>query len=133
MSDTPAVNQPDSGTYGEKADVARLQSALPKGAIGQPAAPQQPPALSPAPVRPNPGMDGRPQTGAAVPPGIPSALLTPGADNFNAPVAPTSQPAPQTRPQQTLFTLDLLSRSPDVSSATREWAKHVLTVLLGNG
>jgi hypothetical protein len=45
----------------------------------------------------------------------------------------TPAPGAVTPSQSRLALLDQLASSPDVSPATREWANHVLDLLLGRG
>lgn len=136
MADTPAVNQPSSGTYGEKADINRLKASLPAGAVGQPAPAPAPPPVSPEPIAPPTIQRGRPDTGAAAPPGVPSVLLGP-TQQPNVPASTPLATGPATPgavapDQQRLAVLDALAHSPDVSATTREWAKLVIDRLLGN-
>lgn len=134
MADAPDVGKPSSGSYGEGADLARLKAALPPGAIGNPA-----PAPKPAPLPPISGKpmvkptapQGRPPTGAAAPPGLPSVLLHPPV-----PQAPDQPPPPgsQATPDQgRLALLYALQSAQDVSPETREWAGHVIDILLTRG
>lgn len=134
------VNQPQSGTYGEKAELRKLQQSLPEGAIGQPApAPGADlPPIRPL-VQPTKQTEGRPQTGGRVPPGVSPALLmptdrpdtpvsTPLADQFDSRIA---SPQIQTPQQGRLLVLERLANSPNVSAETREWAEHILEILIG--
>lgn len=127
-----SVNKPESGTYGEKADRARLEKALP---------PMQPGGQSsgggPAPMgRPSPNVPplpgGRPK---ASPSGVPGAVMaptdrpgvpiqTPLAGDPQSPIA-TAESVAQAR----IALLQQLSTSNEVSSETREWAKMVLEIL----
>lgn len=97
----------------------------------QPTIPQQtgyrpaatPPGLNRAPV-------GRPQ-GDTPPPGLPQALAHQGTGqplpNYQNPgVTAATMPTDQ----RTIYLLDLLSSSPDVSPDTRDWASTVLSILL---
>jgi hypothetical protein len=120
-----SVNQPESGTYGEKADTARLSADLPPmnregmaSATGGPA-PMPNPSVS-LPGRPG----GRP---VQAPPGVPGAIL--GSENVPGPGA---APSPVANPQAARLTLlEQLSTSPEVSATTRQWAKMVLDSLRG--
>lgn len=133
MADNPAINQPDSGTYGETADLNSLKASLPQGAVGMPAPPMpQPPPVQPGSTRPPSSTQGRPSTGAAAPPGIPSAVLSP--THLPLPTAP--QPlnplaGAQTPSQGRLALLQMLASSPGVSATTRAWALEVTHLLLG--
>jgi len=125
------TSKPESGTYGEKAALANLESSLPMDEShveGQ--------DLDPMPRQPEglPGIDeaGRPPSG---PPGLPSALLhpteLPGVD-VNTPLqpAPTSGMASAVDDRQRrLLVLTDLAESPDTSEATREWAKILIELL----
>lgn len=131
MPDTPNVGKPASGTYGEGKALDDLKQALPVGAVGNPAPqPAPPPPLNADPVRVIPQREGRPPTAAALPPGVPSVLLGPAE---LPPMAGPGMAAPgaATPDQSRLALLDQLSSSPDVSAATREWAAHVMDLLLG--
>lgn len=135
MSDNPKTNLPDSGVYGEAADLNRLKKSLPasRAVVGQPEQsappmPQQSPFPQAQPM-------GRPDTGAAAPPGIPSVILHP-SDRPEVPMTGTAMPTPQpptpSAPDQArLAMLQMLSQSPDVSVDTRQWAQEVLRILIG--
>jgi hypothetical protein len=139
MAETPSVNQPASGTYGEQTELDKLKQSLPPGSVGQPppaqpAAPPLPP-MSPEPSVPTPQQTGRPPTGGPVPPGVPAAILGPTA-RPDVPVSTPLQPGPadpmagvQTAQQARLSLLYMLSSSPDVSPTTRQWAQHVIDAL----
>lgn len=140
MPDNPAVNQPASGTYGEKADANKLKASLPQAQPGPagPAAPAGPPPMPQAPIAPVSPDRGRPGTSAAVPPGVPSVLAAPTtqpdvpvATPLAGPVAPPVGPGAAAPDQARLAILDRLSNDPSVSPDTREWAKTVLGLLLG--
>lgn len=133
MADAPDVGKPASGSYGEGADLQRLKQQLPQGAIGNPppapAATPLPPVSAKPMVKPTRPV-GRPPTGAAAPPGIPSAILHPG--DIAAPAAAPPAPGSQVSPDQArLFLLQNLAQSPQVSSTTRAWAQEVLQILQG--
>tara|TARA_Y100000310_G_scaffold273461_1_gene288936 strand:- start:13070 stop:13513 length:444 start_codon:yes stop_codon:yes gene_type:complete len=130
-----SVNEPASGTYGEKAELDRLRQSLPP--MGPPAqqgvggaAPVPPPGAQ-VPQRP----DGRPKN---APPGVPGGLLAPTSRPgvpLSQPMAPEQQPMPakrQAADQQRLAILDALSSHPDVSAETREWAKLVVEALIAS-
>ena len=120
------VNKPQSGTYGEGADLARLKQQLPTGVVGQ--APSAPPAPT-MPTQPlaQPGQPGRPP---AAPPGVPSVLMQPSSPPA-APGPPPIGAGAVTPGQNTIALLDMLSTSTEVSAATREWAKTVLNMVFG--
>lgn len=129
-----SVNKPASGTYGEKADVARLKEQLPEA--GKPAQGGSPTG-GPPPVRPSTslpgGKPGRPPT---APPGVPTAVLHP-SDRPGVPLSqPLTAPTPplggaETAQQARIALLDALASDPTVSDETREWARIVLEMLLG--
>lgn len=133
------VNQPASGTYGEKAALNNLQAQLPQMPPAvQPGPGQQGPPVSPQPpITPTqPGSEGRPQTGGALPPGVPSVIVQP-TNQPNVPVStplqgpPAPGPMAQTSAQRRLQILDTLANSPDVAKDTQEWAKMVMRVISG--
>lgn len=140
MADTPTVNQPASGTYGEQAELEKLKQSLPAGAVGQPPAPTAaPPApLSTDTIAPPSTAAGRPPSGAAIPPGISSAIFAPTQHPEvpgNTPLAPTPAgplAGAQTPAQGRLLILDMLANNPDVSPATREWAQMMVRALVGS-
>ena len=120
-----SVNSPESGTYGEKADLNRLRQALPP--MGPPGS-EGTGAAAPAPT---PGRRPGPSS-----PGIPDALLAP-TDRpdvpLGQPLAPGGvqmPPRAQAADQQRLAILDALTTHPDVSEETREWAKLVRDSLI---
>ncbi len=112
-------NAPESGTYGEDAALQRLEQALPG------MEPDRSQAMQPAPLQP-----GGPEPAGAVP-GLPAGLLAPTTQ----PDVPVSTPLTQAQPivvgpsQQRRQLLEVLSRSPEVSEETREWASLVLGLL----
>lgn len=119
-----SVNQPESGTYGEKADMARLSAELPPMNREGMAGPTGGPAPMPQPSVAMPGMPGRPVTAH---PGVPSAILGP-----ESVAGPGPAPAPVANPQAArLSLLEQLSTSQEVSATTRQWAKTVLEALRG--
>jgi hypothetical protein len=115
------VMEPQSGTYGEKAELARLQQELPTS--GAPAEPTQP---TPPQVQPRrqPGPDN----------GLPRGLLAP----TRRPEVPASTP-PQgpvdpyagvvQAQQRRVRYLEILSSSPDATPEVREWARILLRKL----
>ncbi len=127
-----SVNKPESGTYGEKADLARLKQTLPP--MGPPGA-EGTGAVAPAPT---PGQTpaqsmGRPKTG---PSGVPSVLMAP-TQRPDVPLSQPPVPGPAPLPpkqvaadQQRLSILDALSTHPEVSEETKEWAKNLLEALI---
>jgi hypothetical protein len=129
------VNQPQSGTYGEKTAVDNLKKQLPQsepGAAGG-GGPAGPPPMSPNPVRPTaPGRAARP--GATPPPGVPGPLVAP-TDRPNEPVNTPLQAAPALGAvdpkQRRLAVLTSLAGNPNVSDETREWARLAIQALVG--
>ncbi|RMF61177.1 MAG: hypothetical protein D6746_05895, partial [Bacteroidetes bacterium] len=75
----PRVNQPDSGTFGDKTELQRLQQALPQ--TQKPAGPAQ----RPAPVDPQPVSSVRSNRPSEVP-GIPAPVLLRPSDRPDVPV-----------------------------------------------
>ena len=139
----PSANRPQSGTYGEKADLARLEQQLPKGGgatqVAPPPGAGPPPGQrgrqAPAPVAPS-GPNGRP-SGPTPPPGVPAALLAElgQGDAFVGqdpapPVDPSAQAMALPPDQRVIFILDTLAQSAEVSTETREWASEVRDILL---
>ncbi len=123
-----AVNEPESGTYGEKADLNRLKQSLPpmEGQGQQPQGPAPMPDRGGAtPPRPT----GRPVKG---PSGLPSGIMQPAGGDPSRPLsAPAQMPQrPAAADQQRLAILDALSTHPDVSQETREWAELVKEYLI---
>jgi len=127
------VNKPSSGTYGEGAALDRLNQSLPpmgQGAQGEGV--QVPPM--PEPPQPSLNPPGRP---ASAPPGVPGSLLHPSSQPgvpLNTPLDRGQQTAvPMERSAQEArgMLLQQLSESPQVSEATRKWARHVLDMLEG--
>lgn len=125
------VNSPASGTYGEKADLSRLQQQLPAPTPGGTAGPATPslPSVSQTPVRPQSPA----APGASAPPGVPAALLAP----TNRPYEPVTTPPPGgmvpgavSADQRRIQTLSMLAENPNVSDSTREWAGLLLRALL---
>ena len=122
-----SVNEPESGTYGEKADLSRLRQSLPPmGPPGSQGTGQPGPVDAPPAGR-------RPQQG---PTGIPAALMGP-TDRPDVPLGQPlvqggtpSPPRHQAADQQRLAILDALTTHPDVSGETREWALLVRDALI---
>lgn len=121
------VNKPESGTYGEKTELAALQQALPEA---EPIAPQPE-------MQPTPGPTGG---GVPVPPaGLPRGLMAP----TNRPDVPVSTPlaGPAADPmagaadarERRLRYLEILSSHPDASPELREWAETVKRKLRARG
>ena len=132
-----SVNSPESGTYGEKADLARLRQALPP--MGPPGSQGTGGAAPPAGAPPaglGPGLQrptGRPAGG---PTGVPSGVLAP-TQRPGVPLSQPRDPGPPPMPpraaaadQQRLAILDALTTHPEVSEETREWATLVLEALI---
>jgi len=126
-----SVNKPESGTYGEKADVAALKSALPP--MATPEAQGVGGGPGPLPDRGMPQKEGRPTEGPALlPQGMMAPTQRPGVPLSQAP-APGPAPMPpkqQAGDQQRLAILDALTTHPEVSEETREWAKLVMESLI---
>ena len=126
-----SVNKPESGTYGEKAELANLKSALPPMGTPQQQAGMEGPG--PLPERGIPQQQGRPKEGPAMlPQGAMSPTQRPTVP-ISQPMAPTQAPLPpkqQAGDQQRLAILDALTTDPEVSEETREWAKLVLEALI---
>ncbi len=116
-----SVNQPDSGTYGEKKAINDLKAALPPMGPGQ-----AQPGLEPSPMpQPSPAMPaqagGRPVN---APPGVPDAIFAGGLEGAPTPNAPAASPE-----AARLALLEQLASSQEVSETTREWAQVVLEAL----
>ena len=119
-----SVNQPDSGTYGEKAAIADLEGQLP-GAGGPPGTSPETGPLPPPPISQPGRPGGRP---ANAPEGGPDVLLQPGGPGSTPEEAGT--PGPVSNPESArLALLEQLAVSPEVSESTREWAKILLEAL----
>lgn len=144
MADDPRANRPESGTYGEKADLQRLRQSLP-AMDPQPPQPGVPgnPLINTALRQgvPTHGRPGRPQ-GPQPPAGVPASVMRP-TDRPTEPVASmrtVADTAPiaaaqstVTATQQRLAVLDALANSPDVGAKTREWARMVMGMILNAG
>lgn len=128
-----SVNKPESGTYGEKAELANLRRSLPEmqplaGNAPAPGgmAPGSPPVERSAPM-------GRPKTGPRM---LPGPILNPTSQPdvpLDQPRVSPAPPIPQKQSaadQQRLAILDALSTHPEVSEETREWAQLVLEALI---
>lgn len=131
-----SVNSPQSGTYGEKADLNRLKQSLP--AMGP--APSGDPAAGPGPLPGTPpSLPGRPGRPMNAPEGVPDAIMGPSA-RPDVPVgtpldrgaAPPSSAFANARSQREarVTLLQQLQDSPEVSEATREWARLVLETMV---
>jgi len=118
-----SVNEPESGTFGEKADLNRLKGSLP------PMGAQVAEAGGPAPM-PNPNLSMPPQPGGRPtrgPAGVPGAIMGAG----DAPT-PAAQAQSQATPQMArVALLEQLANSQEVSNTTREWARLILEQLRG--
>jgi hypothetical protein len=111
------MNKPASGTYGEDVSLERLKAALPESD------PEQPEGIEPTPLA---------GQGSPVPPPdgtLPSELFAP----TRRPDTPVSTPlqelgptAPGDREEELLQILELISRDPERTAASREWAQMVL-------
>lgn len=121
-----SVSQPASGTYGAGAAVDKLKQGM---------------GLQPTQGEPPPGPNISTTPGAAKPQvssgpfGLPPAITaptqqpnTPVSTPLAAPVNPVAQAGMPS--QQRIALLDMLSRNPDVSDATREWAQTVVAKLI---
>ncbi|RMF62345.1 MAG: hypothetical protein D6746_04175, partial [Bacteroidetes bacterium] len=88
----------------------------------------------PAPVDPQPVSSVRSNRPSEVP-GIPAPVLLQPSDRpdvpVSAPLVSGAVSAPLTGAQKRLAILDVLANSPDVSDATREWAKMMIRILAG--
>lgn len=117
------MNKPSSGTYGEKADLASLQAALPQSD-------PLPPGGGPQPVPPMPPPPAGLRSQQPAAPGLPPALLRP-TRNPDTPVnTPLEQPAqiPEGLDRQRRMLLQVLAER-GLSAETREWAKLVLALV----
>jgi len=118
-----SVNQPESGTFGEKADVQKLKDSLPPLGPGQGGAPGLEPSPMPQPGGGLPAQAGGRPPGA--PDGVPSVLL--GGEPPSAVEEPN---APSANPQAARISLlEQLVSSEEVSETTREWARLILDAL----
>jgi hypothetical protein len=133
MADAPHLNAPASGSYGEGQAQQELQAALP---VGAPPAPQGAPLppMGQGAVPSIPQREGRP-TGPTPPPGIPSIMARP-TDMPNVPLntplaAPGAVSMPQAPDEARLQVLQTLASSPNVSQTTRQWARQVIALILG--
>ena len=126
-----SVNKPESGTYGEKADLSRLKQSLPP--MGIPGV-EGTGAVAPAPtsgMKP-PQTMGRPTGG---PSEVPNVLMAP-TQRPDVPLNQSPAPAPAPLPpkalaanQQRMAVLEALSTHDEISEETKEWAKEVLEFL----
>ena len=140
VSKTPtqntSVNKPASGTYGEKAELSRLQGALPDSGARPGGGAPGPSPMSPG-VGPGGGQEpGRPP-GPSAPPGVPSVMMHETdrpSQPLGTPRADSSGPmqGAQTNQEARLIVLQALSDSEEVSEATREWASIVIEMLAGD-
>jgi len=133
LEKTPTkVNQPTSGTYGEKAANDRLAAALPVQPGGPPGGAPAPPPMTDQPVVP---QSRPPGAAGGLPPGVPGPLGAPTerpSVPVDTPLGAGPAPAPVlTAAQQRVRILDLLANNPDVAPSTREWAESVRRVLIG--
>ncbi|HEX7099357.1 MAG TPA: hypothetical protein VF377_08940 [Acidimicrobiia bacterium] len=117
-----SVNKPESGTYGERAEVEDLKSQLPPMASQLPGAGTQPSPM-PAPNTALPSPGGRPMN---LPAGLPDVILAGQPEAVPQPVSPQPSVDPQSA---RLLLLQALATSPEVSDATREWAGLILEAL----
>jgi len=136
MVDEPSVNRPESGAYGEKADVEALEQSLPPMETPPEPPPAQgvagpPPAGTPVPLAGSQATPGRPPGSTAAPPGVPPALMHDAPVGGLVPTDPSGPTQDMAPAHQTLYILDVLSTSTEVSPETREWAEVVLDLMLG--
>lgn len=122
------VNRPASGAYGDQKNLDDLAKSFPQ-------APSMPGSASGAPApMPLPPSGGGVSTAPS--PGLPPALLAPtqrpdtpvNTPLAAAPVNPVQAAA--TARQKNLAILDALVSDPNVSSATREWARTAMENLI---
>ncbi len=126
-----SANKPESGTYGEKAEVERLRKELPSaGGPGAGPVQEAPPQRSQA--TPNKPVAGMPVQEPAGPAGLPDVLTHPSRTPGQ--VTPRSSmvqpPQPESLSQARLALLDSLATSQEVSAETREWAQIVLGMMV---
>jgi len=125
------VNEPASGTQGDKAAVGRLRQALPP-IPGTPAPAPPGPVEGAVPVPPR-GQGPRGQGGESPIPGVPAPILRP-SDRPDTPVtaplegAPGSSVPSMAPDPPTIRVLQALTQSNDAEA--REWAELVLQQLL---
>lgn len=121
------MNKPESGTYGEKTELAALQAALPQA---EPTAPQPDVQVTPSST----GSAPRPTA-----PGLPAGLMAPtqrpdvpvSTPLAGAPVNPLAGAADAR--QKRLMLLDILSRNPQASPEVQEWASILKQKLIARG
>lgn len=122
------TNAPASGTYGEKAALARLQQSFPATSPGA--------GPSVQPDGPAPMMSPSPGQVSTAPAGLPAGLLAPtqrpDVPAFTPPSVPGLNPvqSAQTDRQRNLAALDALVHDPNVSPLTREWAQNFIDKLI---
>jgi len=119
------VNKPGSGTYGEKADLDRLNQQLPPMAPQkQQAGPALPPVSPPVPPPPSSGEMG-----------LPGGMMAPTTEPstpVNTPLAPpTMAPPPMPPNQQRLALLDQLINSDQTSPQTKAFARTLAQQISG--
>lgn len=128
-----SANNPASGTYGEKAELTRLNQALPESGARPGSGPEGP---GPVPGGLSPGAGGEPgrPAGPGAPPGVPGALMhgteRPGQP-LGTPLAQQGAPmgGAQSSQEARFIVLQALAESDEVSEATREWASIVIDML----
>ena len=125
------ANQPASGTYGDKAELDRLEASMPpptEGSPNDPNAAQAIPEVDGSQVR-----NARSNREAQGMPGLPAPILAktnrPNTPAGETPLRGASEAATVTPRQQRLALLDMLANSPEVSEETREWAQLVIRIL----
>lgn len=122
--------KPESGTYGERAELEALHQQLPSGA---PAAGAPAPGVAPGPP---PGMP-QGQRPASGPAGLPGGLLAPSGRPDVPVFSPLDEGLPQNpmagavdAQQQRLLLLDALAEHPEASLEVKEWARVVREKLI---
>ena len=126
-----SVNKPESGTYGERAEVDRLKKELPstQGPGGPPGGAPVPERATPTTNKPPTSLG--PEPGEAGPAGLPNVLMHQGSGNLTPQLPPEQRPPGAANLSQArIALLDALSSSQDVSTETREWAQIVLEMLI---
>lgn len=117
--------KPKSGTYGDVADTERLKQQL--SMPGQPGPGGPPQQNTPQQA---PGLPSGRSVPSSAPGTVPDLLMrptqnpdTPASTPLERPAQPAQSPAGR---QATRQALEALANNPDVSEASREWAKLVL-------
>ena len=120
------VMKPASGTYGDVATTERMkgQLELPGSDTGQP-------STQPAPAAPPGAPNGQqvPQPQGGVPDVLMGPSTRPGTP-VGSPLDQGATPTAVNGAQARLRALDQLANNPNVSKATRDWAEHVMKLLV---